>query len=332
MPSVRTHESLPRSHPSSSPRSSPLQKKEGSVVNGNNGSRVPAYDSDVLQITHLPVTEVAKPKGKYFPYVIGGSLILALVIVYFVAAMWQQNAAPTEKSDVKVEPPLHMAYVPGGEFIMGADNGDEYERPSHKVTVKPFYIDVYEVTCEEYEKFIKATGYSPPSKWKNGHYPEGAAHQPVTGVNWDDAVAYAKWSGKRLPTEEEWEFAARGGDARRYPWGNEWKPMAANADADSRGHVVEVGTYPSGKSPFGAFDMVGNAWEWTASDLTAYPGGHIQERPNGDLKIIRGGSYQSKRKSATTTYRWGYPARNADDYSNTGVRCVKDAPASSASR
>jgi formylglycine-generating enzyme required for sulfatase activity len=225
-----------------------------------------------------------------------------------------------------------MAYVPGGEFIMGADDGDEYERPAHKVAVKPFYIDMYEVTCEEYEKFIKATGYSPPSKWNNGRYPKGAAHQPVTGVDWDDAVAYAKWAGKRLPTEEEWEFAARSKDGRRYPWGNEWKPMAANADADSRGHVVDVGAYPSGKSPFGAFDMVGNAWEWTASNLTAYPGGQIRERPNGDLKIIRGGSYQSKRKSATTTYRWGYAARNADDYNNTGIRCVKDTPASSAPR
>jgi formylglycine-generating enzyme required for sulfatase activity len=329
----RKHEQRPLSHSSPPMGASTLPASVSSGVNRNNGGRASAYDAAASRTPPLPVTEAsAQPKGKYVPYVLGGSLIIALVMVYFVVTLWPQNTSPAVKPETKAEPPLNMAYVPGGGFIMGTDDGDEYERPSHRVTVRPFYIDVFEVTCEEYEKFIKATGHLPPFKWKNGRYPDGAAHHPVTGVNWDDAAAYALWAGKRLPTEEEWEFAARSADGRRYPWGNEWKPMAANADSDSRAHLVEVGTYPSGKSPFGAFDMVGNAWEWTASDLTAYPGGQIRERPNGELKIIRGGSYQSKRKSATTTYRWGYPAHGADDYSNTGFRCVKDAPATLASR
>src|SRR5690349_20022879 len=113
-----------------------------------------------------------------------------------------------------------MAYIPGGEFQMGSNDGDELERQQHKVTVRPFFIDLYEVTCEDYEKFLKASSHRPPPSWKNQNYPPGAAHKPVTDVNWDDANAYAQWAGKRLPTEEEWEFAARRTDGRRYPWGN----------------------------------------------------------------------------------------------------------------
>src|SRR5688572_1012757 len=128
-----------------------------------------------------------------------------------------------------------MAYVPGGDFTMGRDDGDEYERPAHLVTVKPFFIDLNEVTNEDYEKFVKEKGYQPPASWKTGTYPEGAGRLPVTGVNWEDANAYAAWAGKRLPTEEEWEFAARGADGRTYPWGNEWQPGQANADKANKG-------------------------------------------------------------------------------------------------
>ena len=200
--------------------------------------------------------------------------------------------------------------------MMGRDDGDQYERPAHKVTVKPFFMDQYEVTNEDYAKFVKATANRAPSNWANGNYPDGAARKPVTGVTWDDATAYAKWAGKRLPTEEEWEFAARGTDGRLYPWGNEWKSGLANADGVSNG-MVDVGTY-KGASPFGAYDMVGNAWEWMSSKLAAYPGGSIPTAAN-NLNVIRDGRNRSRsNQAAMRESSWRAPV--ADDHSENGFR------------
>jgi formylglycine-generating enzyme required for sulfatase activity len=215
-----------------------------------------------------------------------------------------------------------MAYVPGGEFMMGRDDGDGWERPAHNVTVKPFFIDVYDVTQAEYKKCVDENKCSAPRGWTNGVYPEGTARQPVTGVTWDAANDYAGWAGKRLPTEEEWEFAARGTDGRRYPWGNDWKQGLANANGASGG-LAEVGAY-KGESPYGEFDMAGNAWQWTASNMIAYPGGTLPIPESDKLKVIRGGTYQSNSTQATTTYRRGYPTPGDDDYSIMTFRCVKD--------
>jgi formylglycine-generating enzyme required for sulfatase activity len=236
------------------------------------------------------------------------------------------NSAAAPSPVESVTPPTGMAYVPGGEFMMGRDEkdgGDEYERPAHNVTVKPFFIDIYEVTREDYKKCVDEGKCPTPQGWANNSYPAGTARQPMTGVTWDAANAYAKWAGKRLPTEEEWEYAARGTDGRLYPWGNEWNAELANADRPSGG-LVDVGTY-KGASPFGAFDMVGNAWEWTASDLKAYPGGRLSEQPKNGTKVVRGGNYKSNKDQATTTYRLGLlRAQDESHYTTTGFRCVKD--------
>jgi formylglycine-generating enzyme required for sulfatase activity len=233
------------------------------------------------------------------------------------------------------EPPPGMAYVPGGTFWMGRDKedgGDEYERPAHQVSVEPFFIDINEVTNEEYAEFVAAKNWSPPSTWDGKkQYPEGAAHKPVTGVTWNDAVAYAHWAGKRLPTEEEWEFVARGDKASmRYPWGNDWVEGAANVGGVSGG-VADVGSYPRGRSPLGLNDLIGNAWEWTATPLKAYPNGKLKDTLSGDEKVIRGRSFgifkgEDKNKikdTATATYR-GYLKANSTNNKATGFRCARD--------
>ncbi len=222
--------------------------------------------------------------------------------------------------------PDRMVYVGGGEFLMGRDTGEQSERPQHRVSVKPFFIDVYEVTCEEYKRFIDATGHQAPPRWVNGTYPAGWARRAVTGISWDDANSYASWATKRLPTEQEWEFAARGTDGRLYPWGNQWKTKAGNAHNTSHGHVDAVGVHPAGRSPFGAYDMVGNVWEWTSSDMVAYPGGSLPETLEGEVKVVRGGSWQEAQDRATTTHRKGLPPRDGE-YTNVGFRCAKDVTA-----
>ncbi len=219
------------------------------------------------------------------------------------------------------KPPQGMAFVRGGTFMMGSNEGDQDSKPPHSVTVKPFFIDIYEVTCEDYKKFVDAKRYPAPKAWINGSYPSGAARHPVTGVSWEDADAYARWVGKRLPTEEEWEVAARGQDGLRYPWGNSWKPGCANADEEGKARqgMADVGTHNCG-SPSGAMDMIGNAWEWTASDWVPYPGGHLQYPTSGGEKVIRGGSWESPRNIATSSFRSGVTGAGNE----TGFRCAKD--------
>lgn len=188
-------------------------------------------------------------------------------------------------------------------------------------------MDVYETTNEQYAEFVKAAGRKPPRNWKGGNYPDGQAKFPVAGVNWEDAAAYAGWAGKRLPTEEEWEFAARGTNGFLYPWGNDWNQDNANANGASE-TFAEVGKF-KGVSPFGLYDMVGNAAEWTADDFKAYPNGKAIDASGGGrrrtkLKTIRGGSYYTPKEYATTTYRIDWAATGAENYDHTGFRCAKD--------
>ena len=128
-------------------------------------------------------------------------------------------------------------------------------------------------------------------------YPPGSAKHPVTGVTWDDAEAYARSVGKRLPLEEEWEFAARGPSGLLYPWGNTWRAGCANAGNKGKG-LAPVGSYDC-DSPFGVQDLIGNAWEWTASDWRPYPGGSLSKPTIGGEKVIRGGSWESTSEYAS---------------------------------
>ncbi len=216
-----------------------------------------------------------------------------------------------------------MVYVPGGEFMMGEDEDKNsvtgLSSPAHKVAVQPFFMDRTEVTNAAYSAFVKAAKYAAPTDWRGGVFPKGINNFPVVNVSWDDANAYAKWAGKRLPTEAEWEFAARSNDGRRYPWGMNWLENASNTKENSKDKAVDVGSYAVGASPFGVLDMAGNVWEWTLSDVTSY------RDPNiiiGSGKVIRGGAFSLPNDRAKATYR-GYNQPEAKT-EVLGFRCVKD--------
>ena len=230
-----------------------------------------------------------------------------------------QSPNSDEASKVsKPVPPPGMVLVNGESFLMGSNEGDLDSKPPHRIELRPFFIDIYEVTCEEYKKFVDK-GHAAPKTWVNGTYPVGTAKHPVTSVSWEDAAAYAEWVGKRLPTEQEWEFAARGKRGLSYPWGNKWKLGCANADKVRKG-LIDVGSYACA-SPFGAKDLIGNAWEWTASDWSPYPGGRLARQTSGGEKVIRGGAWESPPEAATAIYRAGFK----EPGDQTGFRCAKDA-------
>lgn len=230
--------------------------------------------------------------------------------------------------------PHDMVLVPAGEFIMGSDNRLPDEGPQHKVDLDAFYIDKYEVTNLQYKKFIDDTHRRSPTHFRNRTFPRGKADHPVTFVNWYDAKAYCEWAGKRLPTDEEWEKAARGSDGRIFPWGNEFDVNNANTPLrwqklDRGGDTTPVGAFEGGASPYGVHDMSGNVWEWTASWYKPYPGNtRITENYGEKYKTLKGGSWWD-----CSFYRCGIsaPVFNRSFFLRTtknkgfGFRCARDA-------
>lgn len=235
---------------------------------------------------------------------------------------------------IKVTPP-RMVTIPAGEYILGISDeqiehlyrtelwAEEWvekdlfavEQPQHIVYMPAFEICRYPVTNAEYYLFIWSTGYRVPKEWSGFRYAEGTDNHPVIGVSKQDAEAYCQWlnetlgSNYRLPTEAEWECAARGGDERLYPWGDEFDPWRCNTLESGKRGTTPVGEYsPSGDSPFGIADMAGNVWEWTSSVLKPYPYDFKDGRESGDAKsryVIRGGSWYYSHKLARTTVREG---------------------------
>jgi formylglycine-generating enzyme required for sulfatase activity len=221
-----------------------------------------------------------------------------------------------------------MVLIPAGDFPLGidSDNKNDNFRPQHKVSVPGFYIDVYEVTNAEYKVFCDATkrDYPPNPSWDPTYF-LNKPNYPVLNVTWEDATAYAAWVGKRLPTEEEWEKAARGIEARNWPWGKDYNPKYANlADKDdSYDYTAPIGSFPSGASTYGIQDMVGNVWEWTSSNYISYPGSIGDPRYGDDkYRVIRGGGYNSPPKILRTA-AFRFPGERQQRYEGTGFRCAK---------
>jgi len=220
-----------------------------------------------------------------------------------------------------------MIAIPAGEFIMGNDVGDDDEKPAHKVFVAAFKIDQFEVTNEQFQAFVEKTGYVSDAEkagesttWRT--YAEGKPKHPVVLVTWNDAVAYCQWCGKRLPTEAEWEKAARGTEGFIYPWGNEWASGKANTEESGYRGTTIVGSFPAGASPYGVMDMAGNVSEWTSDWYEAYPGSTFTSSYFGKkYRVIRGGGWFSDAQLVRTTERSCSSVDLHND--DVGFRCAR---------
>jgi sulfatase modifying factor 1 len=301
------------------------------------------------------------------------NLVSGLVVIAIFAIAWHQGAENTKKIRGSKKWPTtasvgEMVLIPGGEFEMGSADGPEYERPVHAVKVNSFWIDKTEVTVAQFRKFVEATKYvsdaekfgwsgvfDPAVKawakvdganWRRPMGPKSGDakdDEPVMQVSWNDAAAFAAWAGKRLPTEAEWEYAARGGSAgKTYVWGDELTPggkyMANFWQGEFPGHdegkdgftgVAPVGKYAA--NGYGLYDMTGNVWEWCADwySHTYYAEG-AKENPRGpsvgEERAMRGGSWMCA-KNFCTNYRVAGRSHATVDsgLNNLGFRCAKDA-------
>lgn len=216
--------------------------------------------------------------------------------------------------------------VPAGSFIMGSDEFD-IEGPRREESLRSFHIDRYPVTIGQYEIFCTSAGYPTPPDWQPAG-PENHRH-PVQRVTWDDAVAYADWAGLRLPTEAEWERAARGTDGRRWPWGDTFDEARAMVWDNARAlglTVVPVEDYAGGESPTGMRHAAGNVEEWVDGVFLPYPGStHQSGYSQGDCRILRGGSWFFTNEYARCAYRRG-SIPDWDGYAGAGgpgFRCAR---------
>ncbi|MCD4752071.1 MAG: SUMF1/EgtB/PvdO family nonheme iron enzyme [Anaerolineaceae bacterium] len=211
---------------------------------------------------------------------------------------------------------MEMVYVPAGEFTMGSEDGDEDEQPVHDVVLEAYWIDKFEITNRQYEQCVEEGACGTPSSVKSytrNNYYGNEAYQdyPVIYVSREQSQAYCEWVGGKLPTEAEWEKAARGIDERSYPWGNE-NPICSLVNYGGKngcvGDTSKVGSYPSGASPYGALDMAGNVWEWVADWYDEdYYNDSLSENPTGPTtgssRVLRGGSWYHQVNSMRTSYR-----------------------------
>jgi serine/threonine protein kinase/formylglycine-generating enzyme required for sulfatase activity len=313
------------------------------------------------------VDAIAATRGRLLKSV---ALIGLIVVVLSGAVAWAvQRFGGKAKSNATatntVNPPRvpeGMVSIAAGSYMMGRNLTDEekkfgvelygrrekifdYDWPAHPVDVKAFYIDKTEVSNAQYLEFVKATGYPAPKGWNGPEPPENAGLTPVTWVDYQDARKYCAWRSQRrndgvsyrLPTEEEWEYAARGKDAGKpgapvnlFPWGDQWIEGNANTLESRLENPRNVDAYPNVKSPFGVLNLAGNVVEWTSSDFNHYPGSD-RETPRGkDYKgtyqVVRGGGWAYPKEYAMTTTRvWARPEGKDSKGPKLGFRCAADA-------
>jgi len=279
--------------------------------------------------------EVGLPTGRRSWLVLVGAALLVIGTTVTLI-LWRGEIGatdtPTPGDDV-----VGMQSVPAGSFLMGSDEGAADTQPERTVYLDAFWIDTFEVTNASYHQYVEDTNHRAPDHWPDGNYPTGQEDHPVLGVTWHDAQQYCEWrGGMRLPTEAEWEKAARGSDGRRWPWGNDAGEGWANTAEAGIGTTVPVGTYLKDVSPYGVVDMAGNAQEWV---LDWYQDDYytvaMDENPPsplpGEFRVVRGGTFWLDLTQAMTYTRLGifppeYPPPVSLEInipsSTIGFRCV----------
>jgi formylglycine-generating enzyme required for sulfatase activity len=271
---------------------------------------------------------------------VGGAVIVAVGLL----GIWWCTAVLPRVADAQEAGPLAgMVEIPGGSFTMGRDGGPANEQPAHQNFLPTFYIDRQLVTMAEFATFVQAKGPNGPQgeMYLDVHDPDNRIHQqdgawlpapgfaehPAGEVSWFGALAYCQWRQKRLPSEAEWEKAARGTDGRLYPWGNDAPRSDLAFFGAMRGQTVPVGQYPNGASPYGVLDMAGQVWEWTTSIYKPYP--YDLQDGREDLavaasRVARGGSSSSSAEGLTSTSREIISsARQMTGHAYIGFRCVR---------
>lgn len=293
-------------------------------------------------------------------------IISFCILSVFFLACGKSESPIKENSAPEVTEKDGMIFIKGGEFLMGSEGGMPHESPVHRVSVKSFWIDKHEVTVKEFEEFVKAANYKTEAEkfgwsgvfdlksgeWTRGNgadwrNPDGDGKkplpdEPVTQISWNDAAEYAKWAGKRLPTEAEWEFAARGGlEQNIYAWGNELRPNGNPVANWWQGSFPDKNTIEDGflkRAPvmsfapngYGLFDMSGNVWEWTADWYDAnYYENSPKENPkgtnSGTERSLRGGSWMCAENFCSNYRVSGRSSATPDSgLNNLGFRLVRD--------
>lgn len=234
-----------------------------------------------------------------------------------------------------------LALVPKGPFLAGGPTHAEGGCGPFEVALPAFYLALHAVTNAQYKRFVDATGHPPPHRppgaqpgefpWEGASFAPARARHPVVGVGWEDARAYARWAGLRLPRELEWEKGARGVDGRRYPWGEEWSPrLCRNDESRKEETTCDVWAYGEGASVWGAYQMSGNVWEWCEDAFDAgayrrYARGRVSPPQVGVERVVRGGSwFNVGSESFACAYRFHVAAEERDHL--YGLRLVGDAP------
>jgi serine/threonine-protein kinase len=291
----------------------------------------------VVEIAESKTQQPAKHKMKW-RVAVTGVVVTALILgtgIYFaltrkVPPPPVNNVGVILRDSIKDRFGDEMRLIRGGTLRMGDNDGDDDERPEHSVPIPPFYMDICEVANFQYKRCVDEAKCRPPKNWKGGDYSPEEALMPVTHITWDDAVNYATWIEKRLPTEEEWEYAARSGEKGfRYPWGPQWITGSANVDRGESTSTVPSSVYD--RNEFGVFDLAGNVSEWVDSDYLRY----VTKEPIQTClgcKVYRGGNFIDEIKESRATKRWGVlpGVTRRDDadivFPKVGFRCVRDVP------